>query len=120
MAELLERVMAINPTHKKNSTERACLRAQIQAEDDTKAGFFMSPHNAENETTGDVDVQKPPLLDQTDKSSVQERDVTSEKDDRNLSVRGGGAIVKHKKQGFFDFMRKLLVRRKKGKGKGYK
>jgi hypothetical protein len=43
--------------------------------------------------------------------------MTSEKNDRS-NVKGYLTIVPHKKQGGFDFLRKLFSRRKKGRSRG--
>ncbi|XP_028767646.1 filament-like plant protein 7 [Neltuma alba] len=123
---LFERIMAINPTQKKNLIRRSSLRSQMQAEDETKAGILASPQIEENESSKDV--EKPPIFDLSTNSgflkdlnamvSEPKKDLTSEQDDRK-ATKGAKAIVKTKKQGAFEFLRKLLLRKMKfNKGKG--
>lgn len=125
-ASLFERIMAINPTQQKKLIRRSSLRSQMQAEDETKAGILMAPQMEENKTSKDV--KKSPIFDHSGNSSFlgginvkvgePKKDLTSEQDDRN-ATKGAKAIVKSKKQGAFDFLRKLLLRKMKvTKGKG--
>lgn len=119
---LFERIMAINPINKKNLIRRSSLRSQMEAEDESKAGILMAPQIEEIKTSKDV------TFDHTCNSSFlkglnamvgeTKKDLTSEQDDRN-ATKGAKAIVKTKKQGAFDFLRKLLLRKMKvNKGKG--
>jgi hypothetical protein len=95
----------------------------MQAEDDAKAGIKNSVQKQESENAKDA--QQPPLLQSENESSmlapsikvnVQETNPTSEQNDGNKAA-GTLAIVPSKKQGGFDFLRKLLLRRKKGRNK---
>ncbi|KAF7810990.1 filament-like plant protein 7 [Senna tora] len=117
-----------NLTHKKNLTKRASLLSQMQAEDSTKSGSIKSSQNEEKEITRDV--QKPTLIQsESDNSNAlqatsnimiinaSETNPTLEQNDRSNAA-CVLAIVPSKKQGGFGFLRKLLLRRKKGKGKG--
>ncbi|KAK7319892.1 hypothetical protein RJT34_04620 [Clitoria ternatea] len=109
-----------NPTQKKNLIKRSSLRNQMQAEDDAKAVIH-------EEVNSDKDVQKPSLLEnekalQTPNSNVNvpETSLTSEKNDSRSKATGSVAIVPTRRQVGFGFLRKLLSRQKKGKGKGTK
>lgn len=114
-----------NPTQKKNVIKRSSLLNQMQAEDEAK-GVIHKPVQTE-ETKSDKDEQRPPLQSETEKSlqspnnlvNTPETSLTSEKHDRSKTT-GSLAIVPGKKQVGFGFLRKLLSRRKKGRGKGTK
>ncbi|RZC24326.1 filament-like plant protein 7 isoform X1 [Glycine soja] len=107
-----------NPTQKKNLIKRSSLRNQMQAEDEAKGGMHKSVQT--EETKSDKDVQRPPLLQsETEKSLPSPKSLTSEQHDRSKTT-GSLAIVPGKKQIGFGFLRKLLSRRKKGRGKGTK
>ncbi|GAU19909.1 hypothetical protein TSUD_95140 [Trifolium subterraneum] len=115
--------MAI-PSQKKNLIKRSSLRNQMLAEDDGKEGMHESIENKESKNIED---EKRPALLLSGKESVletsqvqingPETSVTSEKNDRS-NVKGYLTIVPHKKQGGFDFLRKLFSRRKKGRSRG--
>lgn len=93
------------------------------AEDDDKEATHESIEDEESKNIKDE--QKPALLSEkesaleTSKVQVtgQETSMTSEKNDRS-NVKGYLTIVPHKKQGGFDFLRKLFSRRKKGRSRG--
>ena len=97
----------------------------MQAEDDTKSGSFKSSQIEENKTSGDV--QKPPLH-QSDNSNAldapniminaPETNLDLEQNEKSNIATGALAIVPSKRQGGFGFLRKLLLRRKKGRAKG--
>ncbi|KAI9127889.1 hypothetical protein K1719_000882 [Acacia pycnantha] len=111
----------VNPTHEKNLFKRSSLRSQMLAEDDTKSGILLSSHTEENKTTGGV--QEPPPL-QSDNSNVlhvpngQEKNLTSDQTDRSNIVTAALAVVPAKKQGGYGLLRKLLLRRKRGRSNG--
>lgn len=105
----------VNPSQKKNLVKRSSLLNQMQAEDEAKAGIqkFVQIEDAE----------RPPLLQPENESAlktpnttvnVQGKSLTSEQKDR-ANATGAMTIVPRKKQGGFDFLRKLLLRRKKKK-----
>ncbi|KAK4284572.1 hypothetical protein QN277_001385 [Acacia crassicarpa] len=110
-----------NPTREKNLFKRSSLRSQMQAEDDTKSEIFLSSHTEENKTTSGV--QKSPLL-QSDNSNVlqvpnaQETNLTLDQNDWSNIATVALAVVPAKKQGGFGLLRKLLLRRKRGRSKG--
>ncbi|CAJ1939503.1 unnamed protein product [Sphenostylis stenocarpa] len=115
-----------NPTQKKNLIKRSSLRNQMQAEDEAKGVIHTSVPT--EETKREKDTQIPFLLQpDTEKSlqspnnliNSQETSLTSEKNDRNKAT-GSMAIVPGKKRVGFGFLKKLLSRRKKGRGKGSK
>ena len=112
-----------NPTQKKNLIKRSSLRNQMQAEDDTKAGIDKPVQIGESDSNRGE--QKPPLQSEEDNAlhapkvmvNASQTSLTSEKNDRSNGT-GSLAIVTSKKQGSFGFLKKLLLRKKKGKGKG--
>ncbi|XP_027348750.1 filament-like plant protein 7 isoform X2 [Abrus precatorius] len=114
-----------NPTQKKNLIKRSSLRNQMQAEDEAKAGKHQ---NGVSES--DKDAQKPPLVQSENENALEtpnnsivkgsETSLTSEQNDGRNNATGSMAIVQSKKKGSFGFLRKLLSRRNKGKGKGTK
>ncbi|XP_054787046.1 filament-like plant protein 7 isoform X2 [Prosopis cineraria] len=110
-----------NPTHEKNLFKRSSLRSQMQAEDDTKSGILPSYQIEGNKTISGV--KKPPPL-QSDNSNVlqvpntQETNLASDQNDRSNIALGALAMVPARKQGGFGLLRKLLLRRKRGRGKG--
>ncbi|KAK7400773.1 hypothetical protein VNO78_12079 [Psophocarpus tetragonolobus] len=115
-----------NPSQKKNLIKRSSLRNQMQAEDEAKAAILKSVQT--EETKSDKDAPKPPLLQSEAEKSQQSPSnlvntpdtiLTSEKHDRSKTT-GSLAIVTGKKKIGFGFLRKLLSRRKKGRGKGTK
>jgi hypothetical protein len=115
--------MAI-PSQKKNLIKRSSLRNQMLAEDDDKEATHES---IENEESKNIEKEQKPALLLSEKESAletskvqvhgQETSMTSEKNDRS-NVKGYLTIVPHKKQGGFDFLRKLFSRRKKGRSRG--
>ncbi|WJX44420.1 hypothetical protein P8452_31397 [Trifolium repens] len=115
--------MAI-PSQKKNLIKRSSLRNQMLAEDDDKEATHES---IENEESKNIENEQKPALLLSEKESAletskvqvhgQETSMTSEKNDRS-NVKGYLTIVPHKKQGGFDFLRKLFSRRKKGRSRG--
>ncbi|TKY59066.1 Filament plant protein 7 [Spatholobus suberectus] len=115
-----------NPTQKKSLIKRSSLRNQMQAEDEAKGEIHKSIQT--EDTKSDKDVQRPPLLQSETEKSLQtannlvntpEKSLTSEQNDGSKAT-GSLAIVPGKKQVGFGFLRKLLSRRKKGRGKGTK
>lgn len=112
-----------NPTHKKNLIKRSSLRSQMLAENNTESEILKSSQNEENETARDV--QKPPLLLCDSSNALQDPNIAANAPGKNLTLEhndgsnaaGVLAIVPSKKQGGFSFLRKLLLRRKKGRGK---
>ncbi|XP_028794015.1 filament-like plant protein 7 [Neltuma alba] len=110
-----------NPTHEKSLFKRSSLRSQMQAEDDTKSGTLHSSQIEENKTTSGV--QKPLPL-QSDNSNVPqgpnapETNLTSDQNDRSNNATGALVMVPAKKQGGFALLRRLLLRRKRGRSKG--
>ncbi|XP_020236618.1 filament-like plant protein 7 isoform X2 [Cajanus cajan] len=112
-----------NPTQKKNLIKRSSLRNHMQAEDEAKGGKHKSVQT--EETKSDKDVQRPPVLHSENEKVMQspsnapETCLTSEQNDRS-KVTGSMAIVPSKRQVGFGFLRKLLSRRHKGRGKGAK
>lgn len=96
----------------------------MQAEDDAKGGVHEPVQIEESKSTKGT--QKPAFR-QSEKSSAMqvskimvnapETSFTSDQNDRSNAT-GSLAIVPSKKQGGFGFLRKLLLRKKKGKGKG--
>lgn len=113
----------VNPTQKKNLIKRSSLRNHMQAEDNAKATH--EPVQIEESIIA-KGAQKPPFLQSEKGSAMQvpkilvnapETSLTSDQNDRSNAA-GSLAIVPSKKQGGFGFLRKLLLRRKKGKGKG--
>lgn len=86
----------------------------MQAEDGAKEEMHKSVEKEENKTAEDA--QQPPLL-QSENESVLQRDRTSKQNDRS-NAKGHLAIVPRRKQGAFDFLRKLFLRRKKGRSIG--
>ncbi|KAL1290500.1 hypothetical protein HN51_058984 [Arachis hypogaea] len=116
-----------NPTQKKNLVKRSSLRNQMQAEDDAMAEIHDPVQVGESECSKDTD--KPPLLQSEEDSAMHgpevianasQPSVTSEQNDRSIAAMGSLAIVPSKKQGSLGFLKKLLLRQKKGKVKGTK
>ncbi|KAI9123446.1 hypothetical protein K1719_004746 [Acacia pycnantha] len=117
---LFERIMAINPTQKKNLIRRSSLRSQMQAEDETKEGILIAPQIEDNKSSEDV--KKTPIFYHSGNNSFlkalndmvgePKKDLASEQDERD-ATKGAKAIIKTKKQGAFDFLRKLLLRKMK-------
>ncbi|XP_024636141.1 uncharacterized protein [Medicago truncatula] len=77
----------------------------MQAEDGAKEEMHKSVEKEENKTAEDA--QQPPLL-QSENESVLQRDRTSKQNDRSNAT-GYLAIVPTRKQGAFDFLRKLFT-----------
>lgn len=111
----------VDPSQKKNLVKRSSLLNQMQAEDEAKAGIQKSVQIEESKSIEDA--ERPPLLRPENGSAlkspnttvnVQEKSLTSEQKDRANAI-GTMTIVPRKKQGAFDFLRKLLLRRKKKK-----
>ncbi|OIV93296.1 hypothetical protein TanjilG_13123 [Lupinus angustifolius] len=127
---LLDRVVSTtstvamaNPTQKNNLLKRCSLLNHMQAEDDAKAGG--SHESVENEETKSTNGSQKPLLQSENDSAMQTPKImvnapgtglSSDQNDRSNAA-GSLAIVSSKKQGSFGFLRKLLLRRKKRKGK---
>jgi len=86
----------------------------MQAEDGAKEEMPKSVEKEESKTAEDA--QQPPLL-QSENGNVLQTDMPSKQNDRSNS-KGHLAIVPRRKQGAFDFLRKLFLRRKKGRSKG--
>ncbi|KAK7362609.1 hypothetical protein VNO77_04727 [Canavalia gladiata] len=116
-----------NSTQKKNLIKRSSLRNQMQAEDEAKAGMHKAGQNEECES--DKDAQRSPLLQDENENVLQtpnsivnapETSLTSEQNDSRSNAKGSLAIIPSKKQGGFGFLRKLLSRKKRGRGKGTK
>ncbi|XP_045813405.1 filament-like plant protein 7 isoform X2 [Trifolium pratense] len=115
--------MAI-PSQKKNLIKRTSLRNQMLAEDDGKEGTHESIETKESKN---IEVEQRPALLLSEKESAletsqvqvngPETSMTSEKNNRSNAI-GYLTIVPHKKQGGFDFLRKLFSRRKKGRSRG--
>ncbi|MED6198833.1 hypothetical protein PIB30_070235 [Stylosanthes scabra] len=116
-----------SPTQKKNLVKRSSLRNQMQAEDDAKAEIHDPVQVGESESTKDAD--KPTLLQSEENSAMHDPEVianasqtsiASEQNDRSIAATGSLAIVPIKKQRSLGFLKKLLLRQKKGKVKGTK
>jgi len=86
----------------------------MQAEDGAKEEMPKSVKKEESKTVEDA--QRPPLL-QSENGSVLQTYMTSKQNDRSKAT-GHLAIVPRRKQGAFDFLRKLFLRRKKGRSRG--
>lgn len=118
-AALLEKVVSTTssmaiPSQKKNLIKRSSLLNHMQAEDDVKEGMHKSVEKEESKIAEDA--QQPPLF-QSENGSVLQTDTTSKQNDRS-NAKGHLAIVPRRKQGAFDFLRKLFLRRKKGRSRG--
>ncbi|KAK4258782.1 hypothetical protein QN277_005192 [Acacia crassicarpa] len=118
-AALFERIMAINPTQK-SLIRGSSLRSQMQAEDETKEGILIALQIEDDKTSEDV--KKTPIFDHSGNNSFlkalndmvgePKKDLASKQDERN-ATKGAKAIIKTKKQGAFDFLRKLFLRKMK-------
>lgn len=113
-----------NLTQKNFLIKRSSLRNQMQAEDEARGGIHKPVQTEESKS--DIDEQRLPLQSETKKCLQSPNNLvntpeslTSEKRDRSKTT-GSLAIVPGKKQVGFGFLRKLLSRRKKGRGKGTK
>jgi len=118
-AALLDKVVSTTssmdiPSQKKNLIKRSSLRNHMQAEDGVKEEMPKSLEKEESKSTEDA--QQPPLL-QSENGSVLQTDKTSKQNDRS-NAKGHLAIVPRRKQGALDFLRKLFLRRKKGRSRG--
>ncbi|KAJ7967478.1 Filament-like plant protein 7 [Quillaja saponaria] len=111
-------------TNKKNLIKHSSLRHRMQAEDDAKAVVLKSCQIRDTSTS--IKVQRPAVLHSGSCNTLQAPNVMqgtpettnlASKQNDGIDARGALAVVPSKKQGGLGFLKKLLLRRKKGNGK---
>lgn len=116
-AELFDKVFsntstAANATNN-NMHKRSSLRDRMLADEDPRVEILKSPKDKE---TRDVDAQKPSLLHSDSHNALLTPSALVHTRQGHLGSKHL-AIVPSKKQGGFGFLRRLLLRRKKGSSK---